>query len=162
MMNAKSKKRDFMFLAIDEAKRNFSTLDGGPFGACIVKNGRVLSLGRSTVLRDQDPTCHAEMNAIREAAHKLKTFDLSDYEIYSTTEPCPMCFSAIHWARLNKIYFGTSIADVQHRGFNELTVANSKMKKLGKSKVKIQAKFARKECLDLLRAWDKLSDRPTY
>ncbi|MDD8016577.1 MAG: nucleoside deaminase, partial [Acidobacteriota bacterium] len=88
-----------MRLALREARKNLRTLAGGPFGACIVKDGRVVATARNTVLKN-DSTAHAEVNAIRKACRKLDTFDLSGCEIYSTAEPCPMCFSAIHWARI--------------------------------------------------------------
>ncbi|MDD4352399.1 MAG: nucleoside deaminase, partial [Candidatus Gracilibacteria bacterium] len=95
-----------MQLAIAEAAKNFTDLQGGPFGACLVKEGQVFALARNTVLRS-DATCHAEINAIRAASQKLGTYDLTGCEIYSTTEPCPMCFAAIHWAKIGKIYYGT-------------------------------------------------------
>lgn len=150
-----------MQLAINEARKNLKDIQGGPFGACIVKKGRVIALARNTVLT-HDPTGHAEINAIRAAAKKLQTFDLSGCEIYSTTEPCPMCFAAIHWAKIEKIYYGTNIADVQKRGFNELAITNNRLKKLGRSKVKIVKDFIREECLGLLQDWDLLAEKQTY
>ena len=93
---------DFMRKAIAEARKNLLRPQGGPFGACIVKDGRVLAAARNTVLKD-DATSHAEVNAIRLASRKLGTFDLTGCEIYSTTEPCPMCFGAIHWARIGTV-----------------------------------------------------------
>ena len=153
--------KKFMLLAIKEAQKNLSALKGGPFGACIVKKGRVIATARNTVLKN-DATCHAEINAIRIASKKLRTIDLSGCEIYSTTEPCPMCFSAIHWAKIGNIYYGTNIADVQKRGFNELAISNSVLKKLGHSTVKIVKDFARKECLGLLQDWDQLPAKRVY
>jgi len=153
--------KKFMELAIKEAQKNLRDMQGGPFGACIVKKGRVIATARNTVLKN-DATCHAEINAIKIASKKLRTFDLSGCEIYSTTEPCPMCFSAIHWAKIGKIYYGTNIADVQKRGFNELAVSNSVLKKLGQSKVKVVKDFARKECLGLLQDWDQLPAKKIY
>ncbi len=117
----------FMRRAIREARRNLSSPDGGPFGACIVKDGRIVAAARNTVLA-HDATCHAEVNAIRKASQKLGTFDLSDCEIYSTTEPCPMCFGAVHWARIGRVYYGTAIRDAARAGFHELAISNEKMK----------------------------------
>lgn len=154
-------KKRFMLLAILEARKNLVNVQGGPFGACIVKRGRVIAVTRNTVL-NQDPTCHAEINAIRLAAKKLKTIDLGGCEIYSTTEPCPMCFAAIHWAKIAKIYYGTTINDVQKRGFNELCISNSILKKIGRSSVKITKNYARKECLELLKDWDQLPKKRIY
>ncbi len=154
-------KKKFMLLAIKEARKNLRDMQGGPFGACIVKKGRVIATARNTVLKN-DATCHAEINAIRIASKKLRNFDLSGCEIYSTTEPCPMCFAAIHWAKIGKIYYGTNIADVQKRGFNELAISNSVLKRLGRSKVVIVKALAMKEGLILLQEWDHLAEKKIY
>jgi tRNA(Arg) A34 adenosine deaminase TadA len=133
-----------------------------PFGACIVKKGRILSCTYNTVWKDNDITAHAEVNAIRQACKKLKTVDLTGCSIYSTCEPCPMCFSAIQWARIPKIYYGASIADAKKAGFNELNISNEKMKKLGKGKVKITKGLLKEECIALFEAWSKRKDKKTY
>jgi len=156
-----SKDREYMLLAIKEAKRNLKSLDGGPFGACIVKGNRVLAVGRNTVLK-HDATCHAEINAIRKASRKLKDFDLSDAIIYSTTEPCPMCFSAIHWARISRVVYGTGIKDASRIGFNEFKISNQQLKRLGRIKVKITKSFMAEECRRLLSDWNKLADKKLY
>ena len=103
---------------------------GGPFGACLVRGDEVLAVAHNTVLKDQDPTSHGETNAIRLAARKLQSFDLSGCEIYSTTEPCPMCFAAIHWARIGRLIYGTAIIEVARLGFNELTLGSQQMQEL--------------------------------
>ncbi|HQO37605.1 MAG TPA: nucleoside deaminase [Candidatus Omnitrophota bacterium] len=151
----------FMALAVREARRNLISLEGGPFGACIVKNGRVVSVGRNTVLKD-DASCHAEINAIRAASRKLGTYDLSGCRIYSTTEPCPMCFSAIHWARIGRVIYGTTIADARRIGFNELAISARAMKRAGKSPVRITAGFRRAECRALFDDWLRLPGRKVY
>lgn len=89
-----------MKVAIDEAFKGIENNEGGPFGAVITKNGKIISKSHNEVIKNQDPTCHAEMIAIRRACAKLGTLNLSDCEIYSSCEPCPMCFSAIHWAKM--------------------------------------------------------------
>ena len=107
----------FMRRAIDETLENLPAMDGGPFGACLVRGElKVLAVAHNTVLKDLDPTCHGETNAIRLAARKLQTYDLSGCEIYSTTEPCPMCFAAI---RLGPASAGSSMAppSVRWRGW---------------------------------------------
>ncbi|MDD5680747.1 MAG: nucleoside deaminase [Candidatus Omnitrophica bacterium] len=159
-MNTNSDKK-FMRLAIREAGKNLKTPDGGPFGACVVKDGRVVGIGRNTVLKN-DATCHAEMNAIRAASKRLGTYDLSGSVIYSTTEPCPMCFSAIHWARIDAVIYGTTIGDVKKLGFNELSISGARMKALGKSGVKIIPKCLVGECTKLLKDWDKLEYKLLY
>jgi len=86
----------FMRLAIEDCRAAFHGNEGGPFGACIVKDGRIIAAAHNTVMKDLDPTAHAEINAIRQASRILGAYDLSGCEIYSTTEPCLMCFAAIH------------------------------------------------------------------
>jgi guanine deaminase len=152
----------FMLLAIAEARKNLKRLDGGPFGAAIVKNNKVISVARNTVLSKDDATCHAEVNAIRKASFKLKDYYLSGCVIYSTTEPCPMCFSAIHWAKIEAIYFGTTINDVKKLGFDELRLSCRKMKAAGKSRVKVVSGFLAKDCLKLLSDWNKLDNKKVY
>ena len=112
---AEAPDRAYMEMAIREARKNLRTLGGGPFGACVVRDGAVLAVARNTVLRN-DATAHAEINAIRKACRRLGTHDLSGSVIYSTTEPCPMCFSAVHWARIGTIVYGTNIADAPEDG----------------------------------------------
>ena len=151
----------YMRLALKEAAKNIKSLDGGPFGACIVKGSKVLAVARNKVLTS-DATAHAEINAIRLASKKLKNFDLSGCVIYSTTEPCPMCFSAIHWARISKVIYGTGIADARRIGFNELSIKSAKMKELGKSKVRVVSGFMLEECQALFDEWAKLEQRIVY
>lgn len=153
--------RRFMARAIREARKNLVRPAGGPFGACIVKDGRVVAAARNTVLRD-DATSHAEVNAIRKASKKLGAFDLSGCEIYSTTEPCPMCFGAIHWARIGAVYYGTGIRDAAGAGFHELKIADARMKALGKSRIRLVPGFMRDECLDLFEAWAALPHKENY
>lgn len=154
--------KKWMKFAIRSALEGIRKLEGGPFGACIVRNGKAIAVAHNTVLKDKDATCHAEICAIRAASQKLKRFDLSDCVIYSTTEPCPMCFSAIHWARIPRVVFGTAISDVRQRGFHELSISSRAMKRLGKSSVRRTPGFMKKECLKLLKAWDQLEDKAVY
>jgi len=92
---------------------------GGPFGAVIARDGAVVSRGSNRVIRDADPTAHAEMIAIREACHALGTHDLAGTSIYTTCEPCPMCLAAIYWARIDGIYFAGSRDDASAAGFDD-------------------------------------------
>ena len=151
----------YMDLAINEANKNFKKLEGGPFGACIVKEDKIIAIARNTVLKG-DATCHAEINAIRKASKRMKTFDLSGCIIYSTTEPCPMCFSAIHWAKINTVVYGATISDAKKAGFNELTISTNRMKTLGKCTMKIYSKFKKNECTELLKKWTLLEDKMVY
>jgi len=157
----KTKDEHFMNLAIEKAKEAISK-GQSPFGACIVKNGKVIVSAHNSVWKTTDITAHAEVTAIREACKKLKIIDLSGCEIYTTTEPCPMCFSAIHWANIDKIYFGTRIKDAQNAGFRELTISNKTMKEKGNSKVKIKEDFLRAECKEVFKIWKNVRDKKTY
>lgn len=160
-MKKNSSLERFMKLAIKKAREG-SSKGQSPFGACIVKRGKVIALAHNVVWKTTDITAHAEVTAIREACKKLKTIDLSGCEIYTTTEPCPMCFSAIHWSKIDKIYSGTKIKDAQIAGFNELTVSNKNLKKWGKSKVKITENVLKKECQEVFTDWLKSNKKKVY
>jgi len=109
---------DFMLEAIRLSKENIDN-GGGPFGAVIVKDGKIIAKGVNKVTVNNDPTAHAEVTAIREATKILNTFDLAGCEIYTSCEPCPMCLGAIYWAHLDKIYFGNTKIDAKNIGFND-------------------------------------------
>ena len=151
-----------MKMAIDEATKGIDAVDGGPFGAVIVKGDQVLAFSHNMVLKNNDPTSHAEMNVISLAARDLGTFDLSGCEIYSTTEPCPMCFSAIHWARVDVVVYGTEIEDVKKLGFNELSISAAEMKASGMSPVVIKGGFMKEDCEKLLQYWAKSPTKKVY
>ena len=153
--------KSFMHLAIAAAERGVRKRQT-PFGACIVKNGKVVAAAHNRVWKSTDITAHAEITAIRLACKKLKTIDLSGCVIYSTCEPCPMCFAACHWARIDKIIHGTFIRDARAIGFNELAIPNGAMKHQGKSPVKIKGGFLRAENLALFRRWAQRKDKRTY
>jgi guanine deaminase len=140
--------KKFMRTAIREAKKGIEKSQS-PFGACIVKEGKKIASAHNGVWGKADPTAHAEIVAIRKACKKLKTIDLTGCEIYSTCEPCPMCFSAIHWAKIGRIVYGTGIADAKVCGFSELEITNEDMKRLGKSSLEVQAGFMAEECRQL-------------
>jgi len=153
--------KKYMRYALRQARKNLSYARGGPFGACIVKGSKVIALGHNSVLTN-DPTAHAEINAIRSAAKKLKSYDLSGCVIYSTTEPCPMCFSAIHWARIDTVVYGNTIADAKKTGFHELSIPAKAMKRLGGSSVKVIGPFLLSECNQVFREWALGRDRVVY
>ena len=112
-------KNKYMQLAIDLAKENVKKGFGGPFGAVIVKDGEVIAQAANSVTSTNDPTAHAEVNAIRQACKKLNTFNLSGCEIYASCEPCPMCLSAIYWARIDKVYVAATKKDAAEAGFDD-------------------------------------------
>lgn len=150
-----------MHMALREASRGMKAGQGGPFGACIVRDGMIVAVAHNRVLASGNPTQHAEVVAIGRAAKALGTHILKGCTIYSTTEPCPMCFSAIHWAQVDRIVFGTSIADVKRLGFNELSISNATLKRLGRSQVVLD-RASRDECNALLADWTRLATKKTY
>lgn len=110
---------NYMKIAKDLADNNLVTKDGGPFGACIVKDGVIIGKGSNKVLLNNDPTAHAEIMAIRDACKNINSYDLKGCEIYTTCYPCPMCFSAIMWANIDKIYYGNTKEDAENIGFRD-------------------------------------------
>jgi tRNA(Arg) A34 adenosine deaminase TadA len=151
----------FMMQAIEAARKGIEE-GQTPFGSCIVKDGEVVACAHNTVWKDTDITAHAEMNAIREACRALDTVDLSGCAIYSTTEPCTMCFSAIHWARLSTIVYGAQIRDAKEFGFSELHIPNEKMRELAGSGMELVEDVLREECMELFRAWSAGSVKKVY
>ena len=145
-----NKDEKFMTLAIEKARESLRNR-GAPFAACIVKNNGVIACAHGKVYKTLDPTAHAEITAIREACGKLKTEDLTGCTVYSTCEPCPMCFSACHWARISKIFYGASLKDSKKAGFKELEIPAAKIKKLGKSTVQVKGGILKTECKRLFK-----------
>ena len=111
---------EYMHLAKQTAQKGMSKGEGGPFGAVITnEKGEVISIGNNQVLKENDPTAHAEIVAIRDACKKLNTYDLSKYVLYTSCEPCPMCLSAIIWANIKNVYFGCTKDDAGNIGFRD-------------------------------------------
>ncbi|MCE1202165.1 MAG: nucleoside deaminase [Bacteroidia bacterium] len=113
------KDETYMLEAIKLAESNVYSGEGGPFGAVVVKNGKIVGLGRNKVTSSNDPTAHAEVVAIRDACRNLGTYSLEGCTIYSSCEPCPMCLSAIYWARISKLYYAASRFDAANAGFDD-------------------------------------------
>lgn len=109
----------YMAIAKNLANENLETNNGGPFGACIVKDGEIVGKGNNHVLGNNDPTAHAEIMAIRDACKNLNTYDLSGCELYTSCYPCPMCLSAIIWANIKKVYYGNTKEDATNIGFRD-------------------------------------------
>ncbi|WP_048135492.1 nucleoside deaminase [Methanolobus tindarius] len=151
----------FMQIAIDEAREGMEHNHGGPFGAIIVKDGKIISRAHNRVLVTNDPTAHAEVLAIRQASEVLDKFDLSDCEIYTSSQPCPMCLAAIYWARITKVYFGTNKEDVAAIGFDDSLFYKFIRGDADKSTLEI-INIDRKECLELLKEWDEKTDKEMY
>ncbi len=109
----------FMQQAIEESRLGIQAGHGGPFGAVLVQNGGIIASGHNMVLQENDPTAHAEIVTLRLAAKKLGTFCLSGCEMYSSCEPCPMCYSALHWARIDRLFFAAKRSDAARIGFDD-------------------------------------------
>ncbi len=118
-MATEIQKIKFMQAAILEAENNIITNEGGPFGAVIVREGIIIARGHNEVLKNNDPTCHAEIQAIRAACKALGTFDLNGCELYTSCYPCPMCLSAIIWANIKTVYYGNTAEDAAAIGFRD-------------------------------------------
>lgn len=141
-----------MELAIEKARAGIAA-GQSPFGACIVRGRDVVSCEHNVVWQSTDSTAHAEVHAIRAACAKLGSIDLSGCTIYSTCEPCPMCFGACHWAHLSRVVYGASIADAAAIGFRELSIPNETMKELGGSPLQLTGGFMAAECRALFSEW---------
>jgi len=144
----------YMKIAIDEAKEGIYEGHGGPFGCVIVKDGKIVGQGHNEVLKRKDPTCHGEMMAIRKASRLLNTHDLSECELYTTAEPCPMCQGAIQWANIRKVYYGCRISDTDKIGFRD--------EEFYDRAVKISEELDRTECLELFAEYQNIDNKEIY
>ncbi|MCF7845870.1 MAG: nucleoside deaminase [Candidatus Peribacteraceae bacterium] len=153
--------KKFMQVAIAEAEKGLRKKAGGPFGAVIVLDGKLIASAHNEVIKNNDPTCHAEIQAIRAAAKKLKRFDLSDCEIYSSCEPCPMCLAAIHWAKIRKLYFGATRKDAEDVGFDDKFIYDVICGTAKKKQVSV-VQISRRECLVPLKKWLNLKSKTQY
>lgn len=151
----------FLKSAIELADENISQQGGGPFGAVVVKAGQVVARAVNTVTTGNDPTAHAEVNAIRSACRTLQTFDLSGCEIYCSCEPCPMCLAAIYWARIEKIYYAGTRFDAQQAGFDDSFIYEELGKPLSERKIPICRQLG-DEGAKPLRRWAATADKTHY
>lgn len=134
---------------------------GGPFSAAIVRDGRIIATGVNRVTVNHDPTAHAEVMAIRNACEKLDTYDLSDCEIYSSCEPCPMCLGAIYWARIPVLYYGNTQKDAAEINFDDSFIYNEIAKKPEDRSLKM-VKVDNSETIKSFRLWDEKTDKTPY
>jgi guanine deaminase len=153
--------QDCMRLAIKKAQEGIAA-GQSPFGSLIVHQGEAVANTHNTVWQDGDPTAHAEVNCIRAAARAMKTVFLHGCTLYSTTEPCPMCLAAIHWAKIDRVVFGATIADAAAAGFSELVVDAKVLAKMGGSALKVENGLLREECAALFGQWKKAGLAKAY
>jgi tRNA(Arg) A34 adenosine deaminase TadA len=142
----------FMRLAIEKCREGIAA-GQSPFGTVIILGDRVVTAAHNTVLRDCDPTAHAEVNGIRAAAGALGTIRLAGSTLYTTCEPCPMCMAAIHWAKIDRVVYGATIADATAAGFSELAVPAEELARLGRSPLRVEVGPLRDECRALFALW---------
>lgn len=134
----------FMQIAIEEAIEGIQNKDGGPFGAVIVKDNKVVGVGHNKVLSKLDPTAHGEIEAIRDACERLGTFDLTGCELYTTSAPCPMCKCAIMWANIQKVYYGCTVSDADAIGFRDVVFETQSLE---------QVELDRDKCLKIFEEY---------
>lgn len=160
-MNELQNHEKFMRLAIRLSEQNVLESNGGPFGAVIVKDEKVVAKSANQVTATNDPTAHAEVSVIRLACRKLKTFDLSGCVIYTSCEPCPMCLSAIYWANINVIYYANTKIDAADIGFNDNFIYKEITKPLDKRSLPIQ-QLLRDEAQQAFQLWNQSAMKTKY
>jgi tRNA(Arg) A34 adenosine deaminase TadA len=143
---------EYMWLAIQKTREGIAA-GQSPFGSVIVRGEHMVAATHNTVWRDNDPTAHAEVNCIRQAARALQTIALQGCTLFSTTEPCPMCLAAIHWAKIERVVFGATIADAAAAGFSELHVGAEALAEMGRSPLRVEGGLLRDECAALFLEW---------
>lgn len=151
----------YMKEAIRLSKQNIKNGNGGPFGAVIVKDGKIIASGTNCVTSSNDPTAHAEVVAIRNACKALNTFQLDDCEIYSSCEPCPMCLGAIYWARPKKIYFAASRIDAATSGFDDSLIYDEIALPIQHRKIESE-QLLQEEAKSVFDDWDNLTNKIEY
>jgi len=153
-------KNEFMKRAVELSVESVNN-GGGPFGSVIVKDNKIIAEGSNKVTSNNDPTAHGEIVAIREACKKLNNFSLNECELYSTCEPCPMCLSAIYWARISKIYYANTREDARKIDFDDSLIYTELQKNIYKRKIPM-IQIMRNEALKAFELWDKKKDKVKY
>lgn len=149
----------FMKRALEEAYEGIQKGHGGPFGAVVVKDGQIIGCGHNRVLYKKDPTCHGEMEAIRDACRNLNTYDLSGCVLYTTAEPCPMCLGGILWANIRQVYYGCHRLDTEEIGFRDEAFYRYMD---GKKELLAMEQTDREDCLQLFAAYKNMTDKTIY
>ena len=152
--------KEFMKTAIELSIESVNK-NGGPFGCVIVKNNKIIAKGSNKVTLTNDPTAHGEIVAIRVACKKLDNFNLNGSELYSTCEPCPMCLSAIYWARISKIYYANTREDARKIDFDDSLIYSELQKNIYERKIPM-IQTMRSEALKAFELWDKKTDKVKY
>jgi len=156
----KEKDNNFMLIAIALSLNSVKN-NGGPFGAVIVKDGKIISQASNSVTLDNDPTAHAEINAIRAACSALQSFDLSGCTMYTSCEPCPMCLGAIYWARIDQIFYANSRTDAKKIGFDDSFIYDEIKKSMPERSIPT-IQIMQKEAAKAFEAWKQKTDKIEY
>ncbi len=154
-------KQEFMQRAIELSRKNMRDGAGGPFGAVVVKDGKIIGEGWNKVTSANDPTAHAEVTAIRDACSNVKNFSLDGAEIYTSCEPCPMCLSAIYWSRISKIYYGNTRKDAANIQFDDDFLYQEIPKDIKDRKVPM-IQCGHTEALEVFKEWQHKVDKVPY
>ncbi|MCD4772114.1 MAG: nucleoside deaminase [Bacteroidales bacterium] len=157
----KEENNEFMKRAIELAKENANSTNGGPFGAVVVKDGKIIGEGFNSVTTNNDPTAHAEINAIRDACKNLKSYQLDECEIYASSEPCPMCLGAIYWARVKKIYYACSLEEAKNHNFDDVFIYDEFEKPREKRLIPSE-QIMQKEGLEIFKKWKNNDKKIEY
>jgi tRNA(Arg) A34 adenosine deaminase TadA len=152
---------ELMRLAIDKSRAGIAA-GQSPFGCAIARGGELLSAAHNTVVLTTDITAHAEVNAIREACSAVGDIFLTGAIVATTCEPCPMCMAALHWARVDTVYYGATIADANEAGFNELQLPAAELLRLGGSTLKLVPQILPADCKQLFADWLANPNRKAY
>ena len=153
--------QDFMRRAIAISAEMMRALEGGPFGAVVVKDGEIIAEGHNQVTSSNDPTAHAEVVAIREACRTLGRFSLEGCEIYTSCEPCPMCLSAIYWARLDRMYYANTREDAAKVGFDDDLIYDEVARPIEERQMPA-TRLLGDEAFAVFREWETLPDKVPY
>jgi tRNA(Arg) A34 adenosine deaminase TadA len=154
-------KEKFMRAAIGLSLSKMRGNCGGPFGAVVVRQGKIVGRGWNQVTSTNDPTAHAEVTAIRDACKKLKTFQLDDCELYTSCEPCPMCLAAIYWARFKKVFYANTRKDAAKIEFDDDLIYREIPKPISKRKIPMK-QLLRAEALKVFSEWKTKADKIRY
>jgi guanine deaminase len=149
--------REAIRISLEKMRRNH----GGPFGAVVVRRGKIIGRGWNRVTSTNDPTAHAEINAIREACRRLKTFQLDDCELYTSCEPCPMCLSAIYWARLKRVYYGNTRRDAANIDFDDDLIYREVARPIARRRIPMK-RLLHSEAFKVFAEWQAKPDKTPY
>ena len=153
---------EYMKIAKEQADNNLKTNVGGPFGACIIKNGVVIGRGSNHVLANNDPTAHAEIMAIRDACKNINSYDLSGCELYTSCYPCPMCLSATIWSNIKKVYYGNTKEDAAKIGFRDDFIYDFIKNDMNNSQALELKEIDRQDTIQTFNDFEEKNDKTIY